>query len=402
MDDQPSDSEEGASDRSPRISRRAFVGTGAAAVAGLSFGLAAPAYAASTGLGNSGKPGSEVPFGPVIVDGGGGAASDYPRAVRLSGRQPGTSQTWLATFPQSGFPIFRSDDDGRTWNKQGNVVGSAGGFWLQPHLYELPRAFAGLPKGALLCAGNEFVFGPPFSTNIRLYGSTDQGMTWQFLSTVAVGGDPMPGKASTQVFEPFLLLNRDRLICYYSDERDPNYSQKLAHQTSTDLRNWGPVVNDSVGTDSSQRPGMTTVAQVHDSMWIMTHEAGGNTEDFYGVHYKMARDPEAFGAVEDIVLHDQNGYVPAAAPVVSWSDSGDPMGTIVVTANSDQDFFLNHAGGDPDKWTRMSSPMPAGYSRFTVPLASPGSWRRPGLVFVITGPTYAKQGPIQSGIIQLR
>lgn len=134
---------------------------------------------------------------------------------------------------------------------------------------------------------------------------TDQGMTWQFLSTVAEGGAPIPQNGNTPVWEPFLLLHRDRLICFYS-----------------------------------QRPGMTTVAQVHDSMWIMTHEAGGNSGDnFYAVHYKMARDPESFGPAAEHVLHDQNGYIPSAAPVVSWSDSGGPAGTIVVTANSDQDFF---------------------------------------------------------------
>lgn len=235
-----------------------------------------------------------------------------------------------------------------------------------------------------------------------LYASTDSGLTWQFLSTVAEGGTPVPQNGYTPVWEPFLLLHRDRLICYYSDQRDPNYRQKLAHQTSTDLRQWDPVVNDSVGTGYSQRPGMTTVAQVHDSLWIMTHEAGGNSGDnFYAVHYKLAADPESFGPGDEHVLHDQDGYIPSAAPVVSWSDSGGPMGTIVVTANSDQNFFINRDLGDPGRWTRLSSPMPGGYSRFTVPLASPGSWRRPGLVFVVTGPYYGQQCPIQAGVIQL-
>ncbi len=279
-------------------------------------------------------------------------------------------------------------------------TGEAAGVWLQPFLYELPRAFAGLPKGALLCAGNSL---DNFSTTkIVLYASTDHGLTWQFLSTVAEGGAPIPENGYTPVWEPFLLLHRDRLICYYSDQRDPKYGQKLAHQTSRDLRQWGPVVNDSVGTDYTQRPGMTTVAQVHDSLWIMTHEAGGNSGDnFYAVHYKLARDPEWFGPAAEHVLHDQNGYVPSAAPTVSWSASGGRMGTIVVSANSDQDLFINRALGDPDKWTRLPSAMPRGYSRFTIPLASPGSWRRPGLVFVVTGPPYGEQGPIQAGVVQL-
>ncbi len=365
------------------------------------MGMAGPAIAAPT---SSDMSSGEVPFGPVVVDDPGRGAS-YARAVRLSGSLPGRPGTLLATFQQfgaPGFPIFRSDDDGRTWNHLSNVpdIDNAPGVWLQPFLYELPRAFAGLPKGAVLCAGNSL--GNFSSTSIQLYASTDGGTTWQFLSTIAEGGPPVPENGYTPVWEPFLLLHRDRLICYYSDQRDPQYGQKLAHQTSRDLRNWGPVVNDAVGTDYSQRPGMTTVAQVHDSLWIMTYEAGGDSGDnFYAVHYKMARDPESFGPAVSHVLHDQDGYIPSAAPVVAWSPSGGPMGTIVVTANSDQDFFINRALGDPDKWTRLSSAMPGGYSRFIIPLTSPGSWNRPGLVFVVTGPYYGARGPIQAGVVQL-
>lgn len=36
------------------------------------------------------------------------------------------------------------------------------------------------------------------------------------------------------------------------------------------------------------------------------------------------------GRVAERVLHDQTGYIPSAAPVVSWSDSGGSTGTIVV------------------------------------------------------------------------
>jgi hypothetical protein len=86
---------------------------------------------------------------------------------------------------------------------------------------------------------------------------------------------------------------------------------------------------------------------------------------------------------------------------VAWSESGGPHGTIVVSANSDQDFFLNRHLGDPDKWTRLSSPMPRGYSRFTVPLSGPGPRREPGLVFVVTGAPYGEDAPIQAGVIAL-
>ncbi|WP_407653676.1 sialidase family protein [Actinoplanes oblitus] len=354
--------------------------------------MAEPALATP---GGPGKPHGATPFGPVVVaDPGSGAA--YARAVRL-----GNSRSWLATFQQfgaPGFAIHRSDDDGRTWYPLSNVpsTGDTSGVWLQPFLYELPRAFAGFPKGTLLFAGN--ALGNFTSTTIQLYASRDRGVTWTFLSTVAEGGAPIPENGNTPVWEPFLLLHKDRLICYYSDQRDPRYGQKLAHQSSRNLRTWGPVVDDAVGTDYDQRPGMTTVARIHERLWILTHEAGDN---FYAVHYKLARDPESFGPARDIVLRDQDGYVPSAAPTVSWSDSGGPNGTIVVTANGDQDLFVNRHLGDPGRWTRVPSAIPSGYSRQTIPLACPDSRRQPGLLFIITGPDYAENGPIQAGVVPL-
>lgn len=388
-------------DEPARLSRRALLGTGGAAVVALTLGGTGTAAAASTDPGASPD---EAPFGPVTVTDPGSGAS-YARAVRLSGRQPGSSQTFLATFQQfdfskpGGFEIFRSDDGGHTWSAWGNVPddGEPGKLWLQPFLYELPRDFAGLPKGALLCAGNSL---DSASTRIVLYASVDSGLTWQYLSTVAVGGPPNPQNGNTPVWEPFLLLHEDRLLCYYSDQRDPRYGQKLAHQSSSDLRHWGPVVDDAVSTEYSQRPGMATVAQVHHSLWILTYEFGVS-DTYYPVRYKLAPDPESFGSSPALELLDQDGYAPSAAPTVAWSDSGGPMGTIVLSANSDQDFFINRDLGDPGKWTRLSSAMPRGYSRFTIPLAEPGTWRQPGLVFVVTGAPYAEDAPIQAGVIQL-
>ena len=246
--------------RRSELSRRSFIRVGAVAaglsVAGLSsVGLAGPAFAAPR---NPGEPYEVVPFGPVEV-----AAVRRKRAdVRTRGAprtaKPGQPRPLLATyqsFASSPFPLYRSDDDGQTWVQQGSVLGAdaPAGIYLQPYLYELPRAFGGLPKGALLFSCNYWPFDltKPFpfaSTNIQLYASTDAGLTWEFLSTVAQGGPPDTTNGATPVWEPFLLLHKSKLICYYSDQRDPNFGQKLAHQTSTDLRTWGPVINDATGT----------------------------------------------------------------------------------------------------------------------------------------------------------
>jgi hypothetical protein len=39
------------------------------------------------------------------------------------------------------------------------------------------------------------------------------------------------------------MVYNNQLICYYSDERDPSYNQKLVYQATSDLVNWGSVVN---------------------------------------------------------------------------------------------------------------------------------------------------------------
>lgn len=329
--------------RSSQFSRRMLLGAGAAVAAASTLGLGDPAFADGSG---PVQLGGEGPFGPVVVTSSKGS---YARVVRLSTPESAKSQSWLATFqggPGPGFPLYRSDDDGRTWQKQSSAtnVGESTGFSLQPFLYELPHAFAGLPKGSLLFSCNWL--GASFdSTNIQLYASTDGGLTWQFKSTVAQGGRANTTNGATPVWEPFLLLHNGKLICYCSDQRDPNFGQKLAHQTSTDLHTWGPVVDDATGTTYAQRPGMTTMAQLKDRLWIMTYEYGvpDNPDNpdqdnySYHVHYRMAKDPESFGFAADTPLVDQDGNAPNGAPVVSWSDSGGKHGTIIVTDNDDQD-----------------------------------------------------------------
>ncbi|WP_211342619.1 hypothetical protein [Amnibacterium kyonggiense] len=388
------------------VSRRMFVGAGAAVAAGAAFGGAGPAFAEASAKPKP-KPTAVAPFGPVLVTSA-DVNGSYARAVRLTSGAAGRSQSMLATyqsFGPSGFPLFRTDDGGHTWKPWSTIP--IAGFALQPYLYELPSAIGGLRKGALLFACN--LFGSS-STTIQLYASTDVGLTWKLLSTVATGGRADTTNGATPVWEPFLLLHRGRLICYYSDQRDPKYGQKLAHQTSRDLRTWGPVVNDATGTAYAERPGMTTVARLRGDRWIMTYEFGEpddpanpNQDEYsYHVHYRIAKDPESFRFAKDTPLLDQQGGAPNGAPVVSWADDGTRDGVILVTGNDDQDFFVNRSLGDPKRWTRLSTPIPAGYSRQSIPLDGPGAPRNRGLVFVITGAQYGESAPIEAGVISVR
>lgn len=141
------------------------------------------------------------------------------------------------------------------------------------------------------------------------------------------------------------------------------------------------------------------MAALPDGNWIMTYEGGVRTGDglpFFTVHYKIAADPLSFDSVEGVVLRDQSGHVPTSSPTVSWSPYGGRNGTIIVSANSDQDLFVNRSLGARDAWTRVPSVVPAGYTRFTIPLER-------GLVFTICGGTIGNRGlnRVQDGVDQL-
>ncbi|MGW5663223.1 RICIN domain-containing protein [Streptomyces sp. NPDC003758] len=297
----------------------------------------------------------------------------YPRAIRLE--HSGTSNgTMLATFEQytSGtpvFPIYRSTDNGNSWSKISDVADTQNGWGMrwEPQLFELPTAIGNFPAGTILIAGDS-VPSDRSATKIDMYASTDHGLTWTFVSNIATGGQAVSSNGYTPVWEPFFLMNGNRLVVYYSDQRDTAHGQKLVHQVSTDGVNWGPVVDDVAMPTYSDRPGMATVAKLPNGNYVMTYEYGGAPEKNFAVYYKISSDPEAFGSVTGQVLKSTDGYVPSSAPYITWLPTGGPDGTLVVSANSTGDLFLNTQNGAANAWTRIQSNVAGGYSRGMLPL----------------------------------
>ena len=74
------------------------------------------------------------------------------------------------------------------------------------------------------------------------------------------------------------MVYGDQLICYYSDQRDPLYSQKLVYQATSDLVNWGSVVDTVTVANQTARPGMSIVSLMGNGKYIMTYENGGAPE----------------------------------------------------------------------------------------------------------------------------
>ncbi|EKX68190.1 RICIN domain-containing protein [Streptomyces ipomoeae] len=292
----------------------------------------------------------------------------YPRALRLQ-HNGSANGTLLATFEQytSGtpvFPIYRSTDNGNSWSKISDVADTQNGWGMrwQPELFELPTAIGGFPAGTILAAGDS-VPADRSATKIDLYASTDRGQTWSFVTNIATGGAAFDTNGNTPVWEPFFLVSGNKLIVYYSDQRDPDHGQKIVHQVSTDARTWGPVVDDVAMPTASDRPGMPTVAKLPNGKYVLSYEYGGAPEGNFSVYYKISSDPEAFGSVTGIPLRATDGVVPRSAPYMTWLPTGGSNGTLVVSANSADDLFINTQNGAANTWTRINANVAGGYSR---------------------------------------
>jgi hypothetical protein len=189
--------------------------------------------------------------------------------------------------------------------------------------------------------------------------------TWNHVSNVARGAGPNTTNGAHPIWEPFINTYDGQVVVYYSDQRDPLHGQKLAHQTSTDLVNWGPVVNDVALANYTLRPGMTTVAEMGNGKWILTHELGfaPNPTAPYAVHYRIADSPLEFQSAPEYLLQATDGTISSAGPYVVWTPAGGPNGTIVVSDSTYSELFLNTAYGDPNEWVFTPTGKGISYTR---------------------------------------
>ncbi|KAH7120862.1 hypothetical protein B0J11DRAFT_50903 [Dendryphion nanum] len=293
----------------------------------------------------------------------------YARTAQLpSGDILATWENYSPEPPLVWFPIFRSKDNGYTWNEISRVQDTVNNWGLryQPFLYVLPEAFAEFPKGTVLLSGSSIPTDLS-KTQIELYASLDNGVSWKFVSHIAAGGRAVPNNGLTPVWEPFLMLWQKKLICYYSDQRDnATYGQKMVHQTTTDGKTWGPVVDDVAYPTYTDRPGMPTVTRLPNGKFIMAYEYGGGPavtgRYAFPVYYKIVSDPEKFGPATGISLKATDGTIPTGSPYVVWSEVGGKNGTLIVSAHSGGEIYVNKGLGE-GPWRKVSTPEGNSYTR---------------------------------------
>lgn len=301
----------------------------------------------------------------------------YARSAELSdGTLLATWENYSPEPPKVYFPIFQSKDGGYTWKEISRVQDTANGLGLryQPFLYVLRNDLGGYKKGTVLLAGSSIPTDLS-STQLDLYASKDKGHKWEFVSHLAKGGEARPNNGLTPVWEPFLMEYKGKMIHYYSDQRDnATHGQKMVHQTSTDLKSWGPVVDDVAEPKYTDRPGMPTVALLPNGKYIMTYEYGGGpaitTSYQFPIYYKIASDPEKFGPETGISLKATDGTIPTGSPYVVWTPTGGKNGTIIVSASSNTEIFINKGLGE-GPWIKVPTTETTSYTRHLRVLRDP-------------------------------
>ncbi|KAK1226780.1 hypothetical protein PQX77_010241 [Marasmius sp. AFHP31] len=275
--------------------------------------------------------------------------------------------TWENYSPEPPivwFPVYRSTDLGQTWNQISNITDTQNGWGLryQPNLFELPVKIGNFAAGTIIAAGNS-IPKDLSQTRIDVYASTDKGRTWKFVSHVASGGRAEPTNGLTPIWEPFMLVYNSQLVIYYSDQRDPAHGQKLVHQVTSDLLNWGSVVNDVAMPTYDDRPGMPTIALLPNGRYILTYEYHGAPANL-AAYYRISDSPLTFQNATGYNIRATTGEQTKSSPVVAWTPYGGSNGTIVVSANSHEGLFINkQLGAVGSPWTYVSTGGTRGYAR---------------------------------------
>lgn len=325
----------------------------------------------------------------------------YARTMQLA--DGSLLSTWENYLPNNDsnpyFPIYKSTNNGESWSPLSRVYDEHNhwGARYQPFLYLLPQDIGSFKKGDVLLAGN-FIPNDLSKTQIDLYVSKDSGSSWSYVSTVASGGEALPDNGLTPVWEPFLMVYQNQLICYYSDQRDPSqHGQMLVHQTTTDLVNWGPVVQDVAYPTVSQRPGMATVSALPGGKYIMTYEFGGAPQVSFAVFFRIADSPLEFGAAPGWVLRSTDNTIPVGSPYNVWSSCGGENGTIIVSSGNAPEVFINtQLGALYTPWYKVSVPATTSYSRSLRILSNPDE-----LLIVGGGVLNGESNKVQATLVQV-
>lgn len=217
----------------------------------------------------------------------------YPRVVRIA-HDPTPSLNGTVVASVTSFPggkgeeqIFSSSDNGATFSRIGTITDPdfATGLCCGT-LYELPAQVGALRAGTLLWAGSVGGDTQTRPMQIKIYRSTDRGATWSYLSNCATA---TVNRGAGGLWEPeFTIAANGSLVCFYSDETVPGFSQLIHQVTSIDGLTWSAPVRTIASGVQADRPGMVVVRKLPSGRYFMTHELCGPAA--CTVFYKTSAD----------------------------------------------------------------------------------------------------------------
>ncbi|OAL57459.1 hypothetical protein IQ07DRAFT_496017 [Pyrenochaeta sp. DS3sAY3a] len=294
----------------------------------------------------------------------------YARTVQLpDGSHLLSWEDYSPEPPLLSFPVYRSDDGGATWSNYSQIQDQVNGWGnrYQPHFFVLPEAFGEYPTGTVIFGGMS-VRKDLAEAWLDIYASTNNGKNWAFVShAVHAPGPETVRNGDKAVWEPFFLVHEGKLVLHFSDQRDQKYAQKLAHITTTNLKDWSEPVNDVTYPVYEYRPGMTTVAHIKSTgQWIMTYELCGSSDSGCPSYYKIASSPLHFESVQGTKLVSNTGENPGSAPYVIWTEHpnrGDGSGLIIMNGAQNKAVYVNEDSAKSDGWRRVDVEQDSAHSR---------------------------------------
>lgn len=258
---------------------------------------------------------------------------EYPTVIKLCHQKNSEDNgRLLATFEKWGstYPVYESTDDAVTWNYVCTVKDNLNdGYWNEwmPFLYELPADIGDFEKGTIILAATSIYGEGVTNSTITLYSSTDLGRTFNAFCNVDKAGGTGWG-----VWEPYLIYEEEtgRLFCFYSDDSDPEHSQKLVYKYTTDLVNWSTKHECVACDDSSLRPGMASVTKMGNGEYFMVYEMVGINGN--PIYCKKAASLDNWGDAADYGnIVSAAGKTFGSSPYTAWTPVGGECGTLIVT-----------------------------------------------------------------------
>lgn len=288
----------------------------------------------------------------------------YGRILVLNNQSDEKNNVLLATHCElnagltdnaPGYPIYRSADNGKTWEITTRVTDTLTGAnseW-NPTLFELSKPCGDYPAGTIILAACSIDPEHTKESHIRLYFSLDGGYTFDRSVVVASAGGLDDG-----VWEPFLIqLDDGSLVCYYSDDSDSEYSQKIVYKQSKDAINWDKPVTVVASETVEERPGMPIVTRLSDGTYFMVYEIVDKTDiEGQPIYCRYSKDGLDWGEPsnpgEEVATANGKKAL-GSAPYCAWTPVGSENGTLIVSgthmrkgeSKTGTDYFISYDNG---------------------------------------------------------